>query len=115
MTDTAVNGRSEMVPQESKVSGSDMSNPHDINIDDGSDPNVKSKAEANKERKAKIEFNKLMIIVWLSRAIPIAAALIAFGYLLFLMAVPENWRTNEDADDSDKLSRTQNRGLFVSS
>ena len=28
--------------------------------------------------------------------------------------MPENWDTDEGSDDSDKLSRTKNRGLFVS-
>jgi len=30
------------------------------------------------------------------------------------MAVPENWSTDEDSTSPDKLSRTKNRGLFVS-
>merc|ERR1719491_231371 len=53
-------------------------------------------------------------LVWISRIVPIGAALIFGLYLLFLFATPEIWKTNVDATDQEKQDREGSRGTFVS-
>eukprot|EP01084_Bolivina_argentea_P258703 436250_1 len=58
--------------------------------------------------------HKLFALVWISRIIPIGAALCAFGYIIYLLAKPENWSTDPNSEDSEILRREASRGLFVS-
>jgi len=54
------------------------------------------------------------LLVQISRLIPVVAAVSAVGYLSFLILEEENWESNHDAADEDKLSREKKRGTFVS-
>eukprot|EP01083_Nonionella_stella_P291705 992371_1 len=57
---------------------------------------------------------KLIVLVWISRITPIAAALFAFIYLIYLMANSDNWSTDITSEDMEKLRREASRGVFVS-
>eukprot|EP01084_Bolivina_argentea_P120402 213409_1 len=57
---------------------------------------------------------KLILLVQISRIIPIGAALCAVGYIIYLLAKPDNWSTDPNTEDADILRREANRGLFVS-
>ena len=69
---------------------------------------------AYRAKKAKMELLQKMVLVWISRIVPCFAAFFAVVYIIYLLAVPENWQTNSDAADADRLSRETNRGAFVS-
>lgn len=58
--------------------------------------------------------SKKQLLVWISRLVPGVAAFICVILLIVLMATPSVWRTNADATDAEKLSRTTDRGQFVS-
>eukprot|EP01084_Bolivina_argentea_P280816 480302_1 len=57
---------------------------------------------------------KLLLLVWLSRAIPILAVITAFGCVLYLTANRNNWSTDRNSPEEEILRREANRGLFVS-
>eukprot|EP01083_Nonionella_stella_P206260 750364_1 len=57
---------------------------------------------------------KLILLVWISRIIPIGAALAAFGYIIYLLVNSDNWSTDPNTEDTEILRREASRGLFVS-
>ena len=90
-----------------------------IDIAQLDNPSSMSRSQSAKERiqgsyKKIRGISKLQLLVWLSRLIPGGAAFACVIYLLVLMASPAVWQTNDDATEAEKLSRTADRGLFVS-
>eukprot|EP00483_Globobulimina_turgida_P011928 UN11950 len=57
---------------------------------------------------------QLIILVFISRLIPISAALIAFCYIIYLIANSDNWSTDPSSPDAEILRREASRGVFVS-
>merc|ERR1719244_647108 len=56
----------------------------------------------------------LIGLVWLSRSIPVVAAIAAIAFLIYIIANPDNWETNYNDSDTVKLLREKNRGTLVS-
>ncbi len=72
-----------------------------------------SKTNTVPPREKKSE-HKLIILVQISRLIPISAALLCFAYLIYLTSNSDNWSTDPNTEDSEILRREASRGLFVS-
>lgn len=102
----------EMVPHQSKISHSD----DEEKITNRATPAVHQVGEDTSQmnKDEKMEYYKLMTLVWISRAIPIVAALGAMGYLIWLIANSDNWKTNEGASGKEITDRETKRGVFVS-
>ena len=75
---------------------------------------VSAKDRIKKQYKKITGISKKQLLVWLSRLVPGCAAFICIILLISLMADPSVWQTNDDASEADKLSRTTDRGTFVS-
>eukprot|EP00483_Globobulimina_turgida_P012056 UN12078 len=89
----------EMVPAQSTLTDEDANNR--TNMDDDIDPDEQPNYQ-------------LIILVLISRIIPIGAALIALSYIIYLLANSDNWSTNPNSLDVEILRREASRGLFVS-
>eukprot|EP01084_Bolivina_argentea_P258704 436259_1 len=93
---------------------------------------VKRKAIEYKEQSVQLQYNhqttstetkdinnerrnhKLILLVYVSRIIPIGAAVCAVGYIIYLLTKRDNWSTDSNSLDAEILRREASRGLFVS-
>jgi len=78
------------------------------------DPEPLARDSTFVQKKKKRKLQKKWVLVWVSRIIPGFAGLGAFLYLVVLLASPEIWKTNEDAEEEEILDRESSRGTFVS-
>ena len=105
-----------------------MNNVHVVKVEEGTEVNEsKEQTTENDQKDSSLSFlirdrccfkvpenPQMVLIVWVSRALPLIAGFGSVFFIIWLLSTPENWETNSDATDAEVLDRESSRGLFVS-
>eukprot|EP01083_Nonionella_stella_P061579 160439_1 len=75
---------------------------------------IEYNGNTTKRSTAKASTTSITILLWISRILPLLAAICAIGLVIFQLSNPDNWSSATHSDEAEKSRRQSERGTFVS-